>query len=184
VVVFIENARRGQVVPSTLVSSLAQAGRTQVSQRNRLQWLLVGVQVALAVTLLTGAGLLLRSFQALGRVAPGFEPSHILTLHISGSWGETDDMKGLRQRIDRILDFLRGVPGVEAAATSATLPGVPGEYQTELKVTEGQTETDPKIVAESRFVSSGYFATVQIPLLAGYSSLKVQQSVLMGRDQW
>ena len=52
--------------------SLAQANRTQVSGRNPLQWMLVGVQVALAVMLLSGAGLLLRSFQALGRVSPGF----------------------------------------------------------------------------------------------------------------
>ncbi|MGH9781499.1 MAG: ABC transporter permease, partial [Candidatus Acidiferrales bacterium] len=59
--------------------SLAQASLTQVSTRNRLQWLLVSVQVALAVTLLAGAGLLLRSFQELGRVSPGFDPSHVLT---------------------------------------------------------------------------------------------------------
>ena len=75
-------------------SSLAQASRTQVSGGNPLQWLLVGVQVALAVTLLAGAGLLLRSFQALGRVSPGFDSSHILTLHVSASWGETADVRG------------------------------------------------------------------------------------------
>jgi putative ABC transport system permease protein len=147
--------------------SLAQANRTQVSGRNPLQWLLVGVQVALAVTLLTGAGLLLRSFQELGRVSPGFEPSHVLTFHISASWGESADMKGLTQRIDRAIDSLRSVPGVEAAATSAELPGVPTEYQTELKLKEGRAETEPKIVVESRFVSPGYFATMQIPLLTG-----------------
>jgi putative ABC transport system permease protein len=152
---------------TNLSGSLAQANRTQVSGRNPLQWLLVGVQVALAVTLLTGAGLLLRSFRELGRVSPGFEASHVLTFHISASWGETADMKGLTQRIDRAIDSLRSVPGVEAAATSAELPGVPTEYQTELKLKEGRAETEPKIVVESRFVSSGYFATTQIPLLTG-----------------
>jgi putative ABC transport system permease protein len=68
-----------------LSGSLAQASRTQVSSRSPLQWLLVGMQVALAVTLLAGAGLLLRSFQELGRVSPGFEFSHILLMHISAS---------------------------------------------------------------------------------------------------
>jgi len=150
-----------------LSGSLAQVSRTQVSGRNPLQWLLVGVQVALAVTLLAGAGLLLRSFQALGRVSPGFEASHILTLHISGSWGETADMPGLMQRVDRILEALRSVPGVEATATSATLPGVPGEYRTELQLLEGEQDPERKIVAESRFVSSGYFETMKIPLLSG-----------------
>ena len=152
-----------------LSGSLAQASRTQVSGRNPLQWLLVGVQVMMAVTLLAGAGLLLRSFQALGRVSPGFELSHVLTLHITAGWGETGDMKGLTQRIDRTLDFLRSVPGVEATATSATLPGVPTQYQTELKLAEGQADTEHPVVVESRFVSPGYFATMQIPLLAGES---------------
>jgi predicted permease len=147
--------------------SLAQANRTQVSGRSPLQWTLVGVQVALAVTLLAGAGLLLRSFQALGRVSPGFEASHVLTFHISGSYGETADWKGLTQRIDRTIDELRNVPGVEATGATATLPGVPSEYQTELRFTEGDQDAEHKIVAESRFITPGYFATMKIPLLSG-----------------
>jgi predicted permease len=147
--------------------SLAQANRTQVSGRHPLQWMLVSVQVALAVTLLTGAGLLLRSFQALGRVSPGFEASHVLTFHISASYGETVDWKGLTQRIDRTIDELRSLPGVEAAAASAALPGVPSEYQTNLQFIEGEQDREHPIVAESRFVSPGYFATMKIPLLSG-----------------
>lgn len=150
-----------------LSGSLAQSSRTQVSGRNRLQWLLVGVQVALAVTLLAGAGLLLRSFEALGRVSPGFEFAHVLTLHVSASWGETADMKELAQHIDRILDTLRSVPGVESAATAATLPGVPGQFTTDMKFLEGEQDLNHKIVAESRFVSHAYFDTMKIPLLAG-----------------
>jgi putative ABC transport system permease protein len=148
-------------------SALAQTSRTQVSARNPLQWLLVGVQVALAVTLLACAGLLLRSFQALGRVSPGFDPSRVLTFHVSASYGETADWKGLTQRIDRTIDSLRSMPGVETASTAGTLPGVPSHYQMELKFAEGQVDPEHKIVAESRFVSPGYFATMQIPLLSG-----------------
>jgi putative ABC transport system permease protein len=146
---------------------LAQAGRTQVSGRNRLQWLMVGVQVALAVTLLSGAGLLVRSFQELGRVSPGFQMDHILTFHVSASWGETADMPGLSQRIERMLEGLRNVPGAEEAATSASIPGVPGKYETELKILEGEQDPNRKILAESRFVSPSYFATMRIPLLSG-----------------
>src|SRR6266700_2680817 len=148
-------------------SSLTQASRTQVSTRNPLQWLLVGVQVALAVTLLAGAGLLLRSFQELGRVSPGFDPNRVLTFHISASYAETADWKGLTQRIDRTIDSLGSMPGVETAATAGALPGIPSHYQMELKFTEGQLDPERKIVAESRFVSPGYFATMQIPLLSG-----------------
>jgi putative ABC transport system permease protein len=151
----------------TLSSSLAAASRTQVSGRNPLQWLLVGLQVALAVTLLTGAGLLLRSFQALGRVSPGFDMSRVLTFRISGSYAETVDWKSLTQRIDRTIEELRGVPGVEGAAASTEPPGVPSRYPTELKFAEGQQDPQHKMVAESRVISPGYFATMQIPLLAG-----------------
>ncbi|HMF75256.1 MAG TPA: FtsX-like permease family protein, partial [Bryobacteraceae bacterium] len=150
-----------------LAAAMAQGGRTQVSARNPVQWLLVGVQVALAVTLLVGAGLLLRSFRELQRVPAGFDYSHILTMHVSGSWAETGNMKALTSRIDRTLNALRAMPGVEAAATTAILPGVPSKVQTELNIVEQKTNQDRKIIADSRFVSAGYFAVTHIPLLAG-----------------
>ena len=55
----------------TLARSLAAGSRTQVSTRGPVQWMLVGMQITLAVTLLIGAGLLVRSFQQLSRVYPG-----------------------------------------------------------------------------------------------------------------
>src|SRR5260221_819304 len=151
----------------SLSASLAQSSRSQVSGRNPLQWLLVGIQVALAVTLLAGAGLLLRSFQQLGRVNPGFDAAHILTFQLSMNYGETGDLQRLRQFTDRILETLRATPGVESAAISVGVPGVPFRYQTEVKLLEGRAETEPKIVAENRFVSASYFQTMRIPLLAG-----------------
>jgi putative ABC transport system permease protein len=152
---------------SSLAGSLAQTSRSQVSGRNPVQWLLVGVQVALAVTLLAGAGLLLRSFQELGRVSRGFDSSHVLTFQLSMNYGETGDAKKLRQFTDRILETLRTTPGVESAAISVGVPGVPFRYQTEIKLLDGRAETEPKIVAENRFVSASYFQTMRIPLLAG-----------------
>jgi putative ABC transport system permease protein len=151
----------------SISGSLAQTSAAQVSTRNRLQWLLVGVQVALAVTLLAGAGLLVRSFEAIGQVSPGFNPSHVLTFHVSASYGETANMKALTQRIDRILDSLRTLPGVSEAATSATLPGVPQEYEQQFKVIEGPTDPNRKTMADWRSVSPDYFVTLQIPLLEG-----------------
>jgi len=123
--------------------------------------------VALSVTLLVGAGLLLRTFQELGRVSPGFDPSHILTFRISGNWGETADLKKLTQRIDHTLDQLRATPGVRAAATPATAPGLGGAWAGEFTIAEGRANGDGKIVAEGRYVSDGYFAAMRIPLLAG-----------------
>ena len=150
----------------TLARSLAAGNRTQASTRSTVQWLLVGMQIMLAVTLLIGAGLLLRSFQQLARVYPGFDPSHVLTFQISGSWGETTDMPKVVQRIDRSLDSLRSLPGVEAASTAAMLPGVPSLYQLEFKI-DGKLEPGHPILADSRYVSAGYFDTMRIPVLVG-----------------
>jgi len=153
----------------SLSSSLAQTSRSQVAGRNSLQWLLVGVQVALAVTLLAGAGLLLRSFQELGRVSRGFDSSHALTFQLSMNYGETGDLKKLLQFTNHILETLRATPGVEAAAISVGVPGVPLQYQTELKPVEGRAESEPKLLAFNRFVSASYFDTLRIPLLSGES---------------
>jgi len=152
----------------SLSGAMAQAGRSQVSSRGGVQFTLVGVQVALAVTLLAGAALLLRSFQELGRVGGGFDPEHVLTFHVSSSWGETGDPKASQQRMNRMLEGLRSIPGVETAAASYfSLPGVPITFEVPLKVVEGRSESEPPITAESRAGTASYFATVRIPLLSG-----------------
>ena len=151
-----------------IARALAASDQRQTLRRSPMQWALVGVQIALAVTLLAGAGLLLRSLQALAQVSPGFDPKHVLTFHVSAGWGETADMKALTQHINDILDGLRAVPGVEAAATSDALPGVAGNWRSvELKLQEGVRDPNRKIMADARFVSTGYFAAMHIPLLAG-----------------
>jgi putative ABC transport system permease protein len=149
-----------------LAHSLAQGSRTQASGRHPMQWFLVGVQVTLAVTLLTGAGLLLRSLQQLNRVSPGFDPTHVLTLQISGSWHETADMGALNRRIEHTLDAIRTVPGIVDAATADSLPGVLFAYPVEFKL-DGSLDPNRKILADSRWVSQGYFNTLTIPLLQG-----------------
>lgn len=147
--------------------AMMQAGRTQVSGRSPIHLVLVGIQISLAVTLLAGAGLLIRSFHELGRVAPGFDPARVLTFRISANWGETGNRKALKQRTARTLDELRSVPGIEAATMAMAIPGAPNRYQEELKIVEGRADTEPKVIVESRFISTGYFATLQIPLIAG-----------------
>lgn len=147
--------------------ALANDNRTQVSGKSHAQWILVGVQVALAVILLVGAGLLQRSLRELAQVSPGFDPGHVLTLQISESYGETADMKALTERSKHILNTLRTIPGVESAANLSSLPGVPGQSQNKLRILEGEQDPNRKIIADSRFVSPGYFDVMHIPVLAG-----------------
>jgi putative ABC transport system permease protein len=142
------------------------ATRTATSGRHSVQWLLVGVQVALSVTLLAGAGLLVRSIDALSRVNLGFDPTHILTLRVSGQFGaETTDSH--IQRINRVLDSLESLPGVEGVAIASHLPGVREQQEREFVLLEGRAATSPPLVAENRMVSPGYFAAMRIPLLTG-----------------
>lgn len=152
----------------SLAEELAHNSRTQVSTRNPLQWVLVGVQISLAVSLLVGAGLLLRSFEELGHVSPGFDESHILTLRVSASWADIED-KHFTQKMNGTLDELRATPGIRGAATSLFLPGVPGDARAEVKLSERQSDAADRIVADARWVSNGYFETMRIPILAGES---------------
>jgi len=73
------------------------------------------------------------------------------------------------------LGCLRALPGVRAAATAASLPGMPGDSLIEVTLTEGRDESQGKIIADSRVISNGYFATMSIPFLAGETaaSLKI-----------
>ena len=155
----------------SLAPALVGGGRAQVSTRHALQWLFVGVQVALSVTLLAGAGLLVRSFQELWRVDPGFEPARVLTFRISGSFGQ--DFGNLAQRVNTLLETLRATPGVISAATSSPVPGVLNDRSgfqfgmREYELPDAGRDTDAPVSAEIRVVSPSYFSTLEIPLLAG-----------------
>lgn len=151
----------------SVAGSLARHSHSQVSAKSGLQWLLVGTQVALAVTLLIGAGLLLRTFQELGRVSPGYDPSHVLTFRITGSWAETADLTKLSKNVDRTVDALRAIPGVEAAANSAVMPGAAFKFPIEYRILDRAVNPDMKVLPDSKLVSPGYFAALRIPLLSG-----------------
>jgi putative ABC transport system permease protein len=145
--------------------SLRSSGRTQVAGHQRVQWTLVGVQVAFSVTLLVGAGLLLRSFDALSRVDPGFEPERVLGFRVSGSnfeYVNTD----VPARVERTRAGLEEIPGVEAAAVAFQPPGVTARNSVEFRLA-GSEAAESEMVADFRIVSPSYFTTLGIPLLAG-----------------
>jgi putative ABC transport system permease protein len=83
---------------------------------------LVLAEVALAVVLLVGAGLLIRSFEKLNRVDPGFDPSGLLTYQVTFPASRYRETVGLVPIYDQIIERTRGIPGVRAVAVSNTLP--------------------------------------------------------------
>ena len=146
--------------------SVSREGRTQVSGRHGMQWSLVGVQVALSVTLLAGAGLLLRSFDALSRVDTGFEPERVLALRVSASNFEFVNTD-VPARVERTRAGLETLPGVESAAVAALLPAVAGQNLVEFTLAGAAADASPFVADFRTNVSPSYFATVGIPLVAG-----------------
>ena len=147
--------------------ALSRGGRTQVSAGRPVQWALVSVQVALAVCLLSGAGLLLRSFAALSQVSPGFDAAHVLVFRLTGTYAETADLKKVRQGVTATLAALRELPGVQTSAASLFLPGVPLDYPVQVTSPDAGFDPTRAVTAEARYVSQGYFPTMHIPLLSG-----------------
>ena len=156
-----------KVARAGLVTTIAGGHGARVSGRHSLHWWLAGVQVALSVALLVGAGLLLRSFQELSRVDAGFERPNILTFRISSSFAEFSQRAAFQQRVGAMLDELHALPGVEAAATATFAPGVPTSYEVEYEVPSAGASPDRRMLAEERAASPGYFATLGIPLAQG-----------------
>jgi putative ABC transport system permease protein len=146
---------------------LKAGGRAVLSSRQALHWLLVGAQVSLSVTLLAGAGLLVRSFQELWRVDAGFDLTRVLTFRVSAGFAESADYDRLVARVDRAIEGVRALPGVDGVATSGWLPGVPQQFESAFTLTDGGSETTRGMVAARRVVSPEYFETMRIPLLLG-----------------
>ena len=105
---------------SVIKESGARSGST--GRKNMVRSLLVVSEVALAMVLLVGAGLLIRTFAALRHVAPGFDPHNVLTMDTSLTGSHYEQTAAVDQTSRQILDRLHAIPGVEAAAASSYLP--------------------------------------------------------------
>jgi putative ABC transport system permease protein len=133
----------------------------------RVRQLLVVSEVALALMLLVGAGLLMRSLTSLRAVDPGFDADHVLTASIGLPMSKYDTEALRNQFFDRVRRDVAALPGVMSAAWIDSLPMQGGS--TQYVVAEGlpplQDSELPTVAV--RLPSPGYFATARIPLLAG-----------------
>jgi predicted permease len=143
--------------------AMTRGGRGHVGGSHLAQRALVAAQVALAIVLLTGAGLLVRSFMRLQQVPLGLDPANVITFRMSASWSESAASVVAREA--RTVARLEAIPGAQGAAVSQTTPaGVhfpPGEF--------GIVGRDPskKLFAMGRMVSDGYPRALKIRILQG-----------------
>jgi putative ABC transport system permease protein len=141
-------------------------GATEDRRHHRIRKVLVVTEVALAVVLLVGAGLLLRTLSSLVRVNLGFQPAETITMGL---------FLGLRPPetriavIDQILDRVEDVPGVKAAGTIQFLPLRGATCGTSFWPEEQAASGNPSraLPTECALVSRGYFAAMGIPVLDG-----------------
>ena len=106
-----------------LVESLREGGQSTVGgHRQRLRSLLVVAEVALAVVLVIGAGLMVRSLAALGRIDLGFKPEHVLTMRVSVPTARYDTPEKVVDFYRQLNEKVRALPGVQSAGFVRVLP--------------------------------------------------------------
>ncbi|HKS03984.1 MAG TPA: ADOP family duplicated permease, partial [Chthoniobacterales bacterium] len=175
----------GVAIAATIVCGLAPAwllsradlreplasGRSGVgsSAQSRVRRLLVTAQVALALVLLAGAGLFLRSFAQLTTENPGFDAHGLLTVRLSLSTDGYPDRASVVRLVDKFVPRLASIPGVESAAVVSLLPlGGGGHSSINFTVQDrppSKREDIPR--ANYRIVTPGYISAMRIPLFSG-----------------
>jgi putative ABC transport system permease protein len=158
-----------RVAKVDLNETLKEGGRSggESIHRNRFRSALVICEVALALVLLVGAGLLINSFLRLQHVNPGFDPHRVLTLRVNlpdYRYREAYQITGFnRQLIERV----ERLPGVRAAGMVFPLPLGGDNLNTGFEIEGQPVERAKRPRTELRFATDGYFRTMRIRLVSG-----------------
>jgi len=150
-----------------LVDVLKASGRTISGSSGRARGALVIAQVALAVVLLSAAGLMLNSVVKLSRVRPGFDADHLLTFKVALTGSNYDAAASRVALASGLLERLGAIPGVRHAAISTVVP-FGGTRNGNAFTIEGRPRKPGELqIADQRHVSPNYFQTMNIPLVKG-----------------
>jgi putative ABC transport system permease protein len=151
-----------------LRAGVEPGARTIGASHHRLRRSLVTAEIALALVLLVGTGLLLRSLRRLLATPPGIDTSNVLTLQVAAAGHRYDDGATTLQFFTQALDAVRQVPGVIDAAFTSQLP-LSGDIDGYGVKLESTASTDPNDLSSAlRYaVTPGWFGTMRIPLLRG-----------------
>jgi putative ABC transport system permease protein len=151
---------------------LKEGGRGGTSSRahSRLRALLVSSEVALALVLLVGAGLMAQGFRRLLSSELGFDRGHVLTFHVALAESKYPSPAGIREFYDQLLARLQALPGAQSAAAVTSLPASWSWDNTTYRA-EGQPPAAPGELrtAMSQTVTPDYLRTLRVPLISGRS---------------
>jgi putative ABC transport system permease protein len=153
-----------------LTEMLKEGGRssTEGIRGSRLRSFLVVSEIAIALVLLVGAGLMVKSFARLQDVDPGFRPERILTMDLSLPGAKYKEDAQVSAFYDQLGARVAGLPGVESVGAVSTLP-LSGGGDIITFAVEGRPDSPPgqSDDAEYRVVTPGYFPTMGVPVVRG-----------------
>jgi putative ABC transport system permease protein len=137
--------------------------------RSRTRRVLIVAQVAVAVVLVTAAGLLIRTFVTLVRVPSGLEPDHVLTLRLSPPPAAYPSQRDIGTFFDTYLDRLRALPGVRAAGAASGLPlaSASGDWSFDIDGRPFAPGRRHSGAADWYAVTPGYFESLRVRLVKG-----------------
>jgi len=152
-------------------------GGSEATVKNRTRSLLVVFESAIAVLLLIGAGLLIRSLVALQNVDPGFDPNNVLTLRVDLPRQKYNTPEKASTFFAQLETRVAGLPGVEAVGLITDLP-LSGEARDMPYRVEGRPATSDIAFVDFRRVNKNYFSAMRIPLRRGrnFTEQEVRQS--------
>lgn len=146
-----------------LTEALSQGNRSVAGDSHRrMRNLLVIGEIAMALLLLVGAGVMVNTFQHMLLLNLGFNPAHLMTAQISLTQQAYPDDAHVAGFFDRMLDELSTIPGVRTVALEMD-NGTAGDFRIEGRPDPVATEPKPDI----RIVAPGYFRTMEMPMIAG-----------------
>ncbi len=155
----------------SVAGGLAAAGRraTEGRESQRLRSFLVAGQLALALVLLVGSGLMLRSYARLRSVEPGFSGEGVLLVGLS--YGDREDPWGASRFYQQVMDEVAALPGVEEVGVTSGFPFSEGSVNGGSFYIESQPREDDDIPPVTMFkpISHGYFEALRMRLVAGRS---------------
>ncbi len=158
-----------QVSKQGLNETLKEGSKTATDSRSgKMRGALVIAEVAMALVLLIGAGLLIRSFSRLLDTNPGFDPKNVATVNIVLPATRYSEKSQLGRFYQQLLERVSALPGVEEASVSNEVPGRETGWQNDIAI-PGHPQIEPggEINVDWGIVSADYFNVMKIPLLSG-----------------
>lgn len=151
-----------------LQADIKEGGRGSTGGHQRTQGVLAIAQVALALVLLSGAGLLFRTIRNLWSVNPGFDTQHVITFQVGISPSITQSPSGTRAAYRQLTEHIRQIPGVESAGLTALVPLGRGDNSGPFWLGPHQPASMAEIPRALYYpIGPDYPRTMQIPLLRG-----------------